>query len=160
MCNPIELPFKFDISCSPKTSTYKSLIKVTGDSRKRGKFTFNEMKLYAYYGIEKKTIIQDITRKRFLIMFIDEAQDTKNRILGLVNQIYNNSSENEFYQAYGDSNQAIFNSYENMEDIDVFPRNECLEMRNSKRFSNSIANLANGVALDEKKMSGDGGLSQ
>ena len=156
ICDPVKLPCEFDVSCSKTSSTYKALIKVTTDSRKRGEFTFNEMELYSFYGMEKKPIIREIFQQRFPIMFIDEAQDTKREIWDLINKLYEKAPDNVFYQAYGDSNQAIFNSYERIEEVNVFPRNACLEMLNSKRFVESIAKLSNGVALDKRKMVGEG----
>ncbi len=159
-CDPIKLPYEFNVSCSKTSPTYKALIKVTTDSRKRGEFTFNEMEMYSLYGMEKKPIIREIFQQRFPIMFIDEAQDTKSEIWDLINKLYEKAPKNVFYQAYGDSNQAIFNSYEKMQEVNVFPRNACLEMLNSKRFIESIAKLSNGVALDKRKMIGEGkGLS-
>lgn len=156
VCDPIDLPYKFDVTCAPTSNTYKTLIKVTRESRKRGEFTFNEMEMYAYQAVKKISSIREIIQERYPIMFIDEAQDTKIEIWNLINKLYESISENVFYQAYGDSNQAIFNSYEKMEDVDLFPRKGCLEMLNSKRFVNSIADLASGVALDGKKMIGEG----
>ena len=130
------------------------------DSRQRGEFTFNEMEMYSFYGLEKKPVIREIFQQRFPIMFIDEAQDTKSEIWDLINRLYEKAPENVFYQAYGDSNQAIFNSYERMEEVNVFPRKDCLEMLNSKRFVESVAELSNGVALDKRKMLGEAkGLS-
>lgn len=130
------------------------------DSRQRGEFTFNEMEMYSFYGLEKKPVIREIFQQRFPIMFIDEAQDTKSEIWNLINRLYEKAPENVFYQAYGDSNQAIFNSYERMEEVNVFPRKACLEMLNSKRFVESVAELSNGVALDKRKMLGEAkGLS-
>lgn len=47
-----------------------------------------------------------------------------------------------------------------MEEVNVFPRKACLEMLNSKRFVESVAELSNGVALDKRKMLGEAkGLS-
>lgn len=155
ICDPVKLPYEFNVSCSKTSTTYKALIKVTMDSRKRGEFTFNEMEMYSFYGLEKKPIIREIFQQRFPIMFIDEAQDTKKEIWDLINRLYERAPENVFYQAYGDSNQAIFNSYERMEEVNVFPRDGCLEMLNSKRFVESIAELSNGVALDKRKMLGE-----
>lgn len=155
ICDPIELPYEFNVSCSKTSSTYKALIKVTTESRRRGEFTFNEMERYSLYGIEKKPVIREIFQQRFPIMFIDEAQDTKSEIWNLINKLYDKAPINVFYQAYGDSNQAIFNSYEKMEEVNAFPRKSCLEMLNSKRFVDSIAKLSNGVALDKKEMVGE-----
>lgn len=160
ICDPVKLPFEFNVSCSKTSTTYKALIKVTMDSRQRGEFTFNEMEMYSFYGLEKKPAIREIFQQRFPIMFIDEAQDTKSEIWDLINRLYEKAPENVFYQAYGDSNQAIFNSYERMEEVNIFPRKACLEMLNSKRFVESIAELSNGVALDKRKMLGEAkGLS-
>lgn len=156
VCDPLALPCKFKITCGEESSTYKSLAKVVTDSRKRGEFTFNEMEMYTFYGLDKCPQIRDIFQQRFPIMFIDEAQDTKNEIWELINRLYNDAVEGIFYQAYGDGNQAIFNSYERMEELTFFPRADCLEMLNSKRFTNSIAQLSNGVALDKRKMTGEG----
>lgn len=155
VCDPVKLPCEFNVSCSKTSPTYKALIKVTMDSRQRGEFTFNEMEMYSFYGLEKKPVIREIFQQRFPIMFIDEAQDTKNKIWDLINRLYEEAPENVFYQAYGDSNQAIFNSYERMEEVNVFPRKACLEMINSKRFVESVAKLSNGVALDKRKMLGE-----
>lgn len=160
ICDPVKLPCEFNVSCSKTSPTYKALIKVTMDSRQRGEFTFNEMEMYSFYGLEKKPVIREIFQQRFPIMFIDEAQDTKSEIWDLINRLYEKAPENVFYQAYGDSNQAIFNSYERMEEVNVFPRKACLEMLNSKRFVESVAELSNGVALDKRKMLGEAkGLS-
>lgn len=156
VCDPVELPYKFDVSCSETSKTYKELIKVTTDSRKRGEFTYREMEKYAACALEKIPIMQKIFQQRFPIMFIDEAQDTKNTIWEFVNKLYNQAPQNVFYQAYGDNNQAIFNSYERIESGNSFPRKSCLEMLNSKRFPDSNASLANGVAVDKKKMVGEG----
>ena len=160
ICDPVKLPCEFNVSCSKTSPTYKALIKVTMDSRQRGEFTFNEMEMYSFYGLEKKPVIREIFQQRFPIMFIDEAQDTKSEIWDLINRLYEKAPENVFYQAYGDSNQAIFNSYERMEEVNGFPRKACLEMLNSKRFVESVAELSNGVALDKRKMLGEAkGLS-
>ena len=155
ICDPIKLPYEFNVTCSKETATYEELINVTKDSRKRGEFTFNEMEMYSFYGIEQKPNIREIFQQRFPIMFIDEAQDTKSEIWNLINRLYEKAPENIFYQAYGDSNQAIFNSYERMEEVNDFPRKACLEILNSKRFVESVAELSNGVALDKRKMRGE-----
>ena len=148
VCDPVGLPYKLDISCSEKTNTYKDLIRVIKESRLRGEFTFNEMQLWAARIIEIKPIMRDIMQERFPILFIDEAQDTKSEIWEMVNSLYRNSANGSFYQAYGDSNQAIFDSYEKMGTLKYFPRENALSMLNSKRFTPQIAQFANSVALD------------
>lgn len=155
VCDPLELPYKLDIKLGEETKTYKNVVKVITESRRRGEFTFNEMELYATKGLESKPILSDVIQMRFPIIFIDEAQDTKKEIWGLFDKIYEKPLDNSFYQAYGDSNQAIFNSYEKMEAIEHFPRKKALQMLNSKRFVPEIAKLANGVSLDKSEMVGE-----
>lgn len=155
VCDPLELPYKLDVKLGEETTTYKNVVKSITESRRRGEFTFNEMELYATRGLECKAILSKLIQMRFPIIFIDEAQDTKKQIWELFDKIYEKPFYNSFYQAYGDSNQAIFNSYEKMEDVKHFPRANALQMLNSKRFVPEIAKLANGVALNESKMIGE-----
>lgn len=155
VCDPLELPYKLDVKLGEETTTYKNVVKSITESRRRGEFTFNEMELYATRGLECKAILSKLIQMRFPIIFIDEAQDTKRQIWELFDKIYEKPFYNSFYQAYGDSNQAIFNSYEKMEDVKHFPRANALQMLNSKRFVPEIAKLANGVALNESKMIGE-----
>lgn len=155
VCEPSGLPYQFSVKCGKETPTYKGLIKVVSDSRKRGEFTFKEMELYSIHGVEKKPVIKEILRCRFPILFIDEAQDTRDEIWNLIDSLYDENDQDVIYQAYGDSNQAIFNSYEKMDDSKHFPRINALEMLNSKRFVPEIAHFANAVALDKRQMTGE-----
>lgn len=155
VCDPSGLPYQFPVKCGIETPTYKGLIKVVSDSRKRGEFTFNEMELYSLLSVEKKPVVKEIMKCRFPILFIDEAQDTKSDIWNLINLLYDGHEQDIIYQAYGDSNQAIFDSYEKMDESKHFPRANALEMLNSKRFVPEIAHLANAVALDKRQMAGE-----
>ena len=156
VCDPVSLPYRLNIQLDEKDRKYQSVIKAITGSRRRGEFTFNEMELYAAKGIDRKPILSELIQMRFPVIFIDEAQDTKKEIWELLNKIYEKPIYNSFYQAYGDSNQAIYNSYEKMEDVEYFPRANALQMLNSKRFGAEIAKLANGVALDKSNMVGEG----
>ena len=156
VCDPVSLPYRLNIQLDEKDRKYQSVIKAITGSRRRGEFTFNEMELYAAKGIDRKPILSELIQMRFPVIFIDEAQDTKKEIWELLNKIYEKPIYNSFYQAYGDSNQAIYNSYEKMEDVEYFPRANALQMLNSKRFGAEIAKLANGVALDKSNMVGGG----
>ena len=156
VCDPLELPYKLDVKLGTGTATYKNVVKAVTESRRRGEFTFNEMELYAAKGIDSISTLAELIQMRFPVIFIDEAQDTKKEIWELLNKIYEKPLYNSFYQAYGDSNQAIYNSYEKMEDVEYFPRANALQMLNSKRFGAEIAKLANGVALDKSNMIGEG----
>lgn len=156
VCDPLALPHKLDVNLGENTKTYGNIVRAIVESRRRGEFTFHEMELYAVKGIGMKPILSELIQMRFPIIFIDESQDTKKEIWELLNKIYEKPIYNSFYQAYGDSNQAIFNSYEKMETVECFPRANALQMLNSKRFGAEIAKLANGVALNKNNMIGEG----
>lgn len=79
VCDPLGLPYKLDVKLGKETKTYKNVVKVITESRRRGEFTFNEMELYATKGLESKPILSDVIQMRFPIIFIDEAQDTKKK---------------------------------------------------------------------------------
>ena len=132
VCDPLELPYKLDVKLGTETATYKNVVRAVTESRRRGEFTFNEMELYAAKGIDSISTLAGLIQMRFPVIFIDEAQDTKKEIWELVNKIYEKPIYNSFYQAYGDSNQAIYNSYEKMEDVESFPRANALQMLNSR----------------------------
>ena len=155
VCDPISLPYGFDVKCGEESKTYKDLVRVTSASRKKGEFTFREMESFAARCIEKKPIVSSIIQNRFPVLFIDEAQDTKIEIWNMIEALNKDAEKKSIYQAYGDENQAIFNSYESMQKIDKFPRKNALQMLNSKRFVPAIAALANGVSLDKSQMTGE-----
>ncbi len=155
VCDPIGFPNVFDVTCDEDSNTYKDLKRVARESRKRGEFTFREMELLACKAIEKRKVISDIIQSRFPILFIDEAQDTRAEIWNMIEMLYKDNRNKSIYQAYGDENQAIFDSIGVTNEVNVFPRENSLQMLNSKRFGNEIASFANCVAIDKRKMVGE-----
>ena len=151
--DPAKLPCLLNIKCNANTKTYKSIVKIVNDSRSIGEYTFNEMRLYAAQYIEECPEVCEITRKRFPIIFIDESQDTENYIWEIITKIYVAGS-NTVWQSFGDVNQEIYNGFLTKNETTIFPRENQISITNTKRLPNSIAKLANTVAINRSVMIG------
>lgn len=133
--------------------TKEIILSIIEDTQKDGYFTFGEMLLLAKKILNKNRNIAKSIQHRFPILFIDEAQDTDEFQWELLNMAFGNES-NVVMQCYGDMNQAIYNSVFIKNNSNHFPRNAPLLLKESKRFNNKIAELANSVAVSEERMSG------
>ncbi|WP_422484780.1 UvrD-helicase domain-containing protein [Gudongella sp. DL1XJH-153] len=154
-CEPISLPLKFDLKCKETSSTYKDVEKVVMKSHEMGYYTFDEMILFAKEAIDSSKNIQLSSQKRFPFLFIDEAQDTNRDQWNLIGKLFIDNGYTHIRQSYGDSNQAIYNSYNSNDESMSFPRDEALSIQNSKRFGGSIASIANKLAINSNHMAGD-----
>ena len=154
-CQAIQIPLKIDIGCGESTNSYKNVISVIAESYSKGEFTFNEMLLYAAAAfINNPSMAQNI-QNRFPMLLIDEAQDTSTDQWALIKSAFPENSCFSIRQSFGDSNQAIFNSYQSDEITTEFPRKNALTIANSKRFNASIACLADPLSLIQSGMVGE-----
>lgn len=154
-CQTTQIPLKINIGCGESTKSYKDVISVIAESNSKGEFTFNEMLLYASDAfINNPSLTQNI-QSRFPMLLIDEAQDTSIDQWALIKSAFTENSCLSVRQSFGDSNQAIFNSYQWDEAITEFPRKNALTIANSKRFNASIARLADPLSLMESGMIGE-----
>lgn len=151
--DPAKLPYELNIKCGANTKTYKSIVKIVEDSRNIGEYTFNEMRLYAAQYIAEYPEVCEIARKRFPIIFIDESQDTENYMWEIITKVYVEGS-NTVWQSFGDINQAIYNGFSSNDKKTIFPRENQISITNTKRLPNSIAKLANTVAINKSIMIG------
>lgn len=153
-CQAINIPLKIDIGCSESTKSHKEVLSVVNSSHLQGEFTFNEMLLIANDALSKNPLIMSSLQHRFPIILIDEAQDTSLFQWELINKIFPKDNCTSVQQSFGDSNQAIYNSYQH-DGNSTFPKKDFLTISNSKRFNDSIANLANNISLTNSKMKGE-----
>lgn len=153
-CQAIELPVQINIGrAGPKSTSYINTAAVVSSSLASGEFTFDEMLLYAKDAFCKCQTLSSHIINRFPVLYIDEAQDTSIDQWKLLNLAFPIGSS-YIRQCYGDSNQAIFSSYNIDEESNVFPNGAPLTIPDSKRFGPSIASLANRVALTKQEMDG------
>ena len=153
-CEAIRFPVSIDIGCSEQSNSYKNVKEVVEKSHQEGYFTFNEMLSIAEYVLSQHGAISNAIQTRFPILFIDEAQDTSDTQWNLITNAFNNASLS-IRQAFGDSNQAIFQSYSSQKSTYSFPSRTIMTIPNSHRFGASIARLADSLAISQKGMVGE-----
>ena len=142
-----------NLKVSPGSSTMQSIQKIIVESQRKGYFTFHEMLLFAEEALDNCNEISISLQRRFPIVLIDEAQDNSLLQWRLIDKAFGNNGKT-IMQAFGDKNQAIYNSTNEQEQCEIFPREKPLLMSKSNRFDNRIAELANKVALDSVAMNG------
>lgn len=153
-CQTNALPVQINIGrISTNTSSYMNTVAIVSSSLADGEFTFDEMLLYAKEALCKCPALPSHIENRFPVLCIDEAQDTSIDQWNLLNMAFP-ICDSHVRQCYGDSNQAIFNSYSVNEEPEIFPRGMPLTIPDSRRFGASIASLANRVALSQEQMVG------
>lgn len=153
VCESIRFPVSIDIGCGEHTQSYINVKKIVEDSQKEGYFTYNEMLLIAQYVLEQSPVVCKIIQTRFPWLFIDEAQDTNSLQWALIDTAFKDKNDTKI-QAFGDSNQAIFQSYGRGEVIQ-FPKQNLLTMSNSHRFGKSIAEKADTLSIAQKGMTSE-----
>ena len=140
-----------DISCKGKIGN--AVEQTIKESQLKGYFTFDEMLLYAKKALTTCPIIGDGLKKRFPLVFIDEAQDTNSLQWKLIQLAFCCGAHPAIIQGYGDHNQAIFDSALSSASSE-FPRNNYFVLNNSHRFDDVIAEFANSICEGEDKMVG------
>lgn len=153
-CEAIQFPISIDIGCAEQTNSYKDVKRTIEKSHQDGFFTFNEMLYIANFVLGQQSSISNAVQTRFPILFIDEAQDTSDLQWDLISSAFNDGSLS-IRQAFGDSNQAIFQSYSSKGNTHLFPTQTILTIPNSHRFGTAIARLADSLAISQKGMVGE-----
>lgn len=138
--------------------TRQELLEVIQQSQNSGNFTFDEMLLYSQQALEECKELSSALQNRFPLVFIDEAQDTNSFLWHLIDLAFPEINGITIRQGFGDSNQAIYNYVTEDAGHTEFPRKNPLIIKESKRFDNRIARLANTVALSKEGMIGTDNL--
>ena len=139
------------------TSTYMSLRNACRESAREGYFCHDEMFIYAHELMDKVPEITTVLRKRFPLLFIDEAQDNSELQSKLLHRVFIEGTDAVFRQRFGDANQAIYQhaGQEEGAATDPFPMPAaCTDIPNSFRFGQSIADLADPLALEPQGLQG------
>lgn len=153
-CQATALPVEVNIGrASSQSPSYINTAAVVSSSHTSGEFTFDEILLYAKVALCKCSTLPSHIVHRFPALYIDEAQDTSIDQWNLLNLAFP-IGVSCVRQCFGDSNQAIFNSYSVEEEPNIFPNGTPLTIPDSKRFGSGIAALANRVALSKQQMDG------
>lgn len=155
-CEAIEIPIKLNVKCSEESPSYQNIKQVIEEAHNAGEFTFQEMLLIAKRAISRCKYFDYRISARFPLLLIDEAQDTSALQWGLINSVFRSSPGIvSVRQGFGDCNQAIFNSYDDVPaDNQLFPRKGYMTIADSKRFDSDLANCADRLAVYTKGMMG------
>lgn len=154
-CEAIDIPLKIDIGCSENTDSYKTVKSVIRQSFMEGFYTYNEMLFFARHALKIFPTLPQSVQQRFPFLFFDEAQDTSTLQWEIIKKAFTESSFSKI-QRFGDSNQAIYDSYRSDDSDITFPKPGYLTISNSKRYGQKITELIKPLAIqDGDKMLGD-----
>lgn len=142
------------------TPLYKVLCEACKKSADEGYFCYDEMFIWAHDLMDHVPAITLILRDRFPLLLLDEAQDTKDEQARILHRIFTAGKDPALCQRFGDGNQAIFDSTQDVGTADpalVFPLAAVQrDLPTSHRFGKSIAKLANPLGLQPQDLVGMG----
>lgn len=140
------------------TPTYGYIQEACRRSAIDGYFCYDEMFMWAGELIGTVSGIVDVLRNRFPILLIDEAQDNSKEQSAILSRIFMEGENPVIRQRFGDANQAIFEFLGAEEaSTDKFPdASNKVELPNSYRFGQTIANMADPLGLEPYGLQGFG----
>lgn len=125
-----------------------------------GYFTFDELFLFANDALNNMDGLVSAVKRRFPVIFIDEAQDCSEIQNIIISKIFPSNSLDIVRQRFGDGNQAIYASIKgDGAQTDSFPASTNLTISKSIRLHQSIATLADPLGISPYSMIGVGGVS-
>ncbi|MDD4929795.1 MAG: UvrD-helicase domain-containing protein [Gallionella sp.] len=124
---------------------------------KDGYAAYEDTFAYGHYTLKKYPSLAKIIRDRFPLLFIDEAQDNSKEQSAILSRIFMESDNAVIRQRFGDANQAIFD-FQGAEGAatDKFPGVSKMELPNSYRFGQTIADMADPLGLEPYGLQGIG----
>lgn len=139
------------------TPTYGHIKNACRLSTIDGYFCYDEMLMWAGELIRAIPVVIDVLRDRFPLLFIDEAQDNSKEQSTILSRIFMEGDNAVIRQRFGDANQAIFD-FQDAEEAatDKFPDASKMELKNSYRFGQTIADMADPLGLDPYGLKGLG----
>ena len=139
------------------TETYRAMRSACQASAQEGYFCHDEMFVWAHDALDTIPRIIESLRARFPLLFIDEVQDNSKSQSTLLYRVFTDGDNPVIRQRFGDANQSIYQygsqPSENL--TDSFPIPEIrVDMPNSFRFDQSIADLAEPLAVEPQGLQG------
>lgn len=123
-------------------------------SLSEGCFTFDEILYFSGQALLYCKYLSAAIQERFPLLLIDEGQDTSEQQWKLIDSCFLNVKAS-VSQAFGDANQAIFQSYSVREAVSSRFLNNYLTITNSHRFGSAIARLADPLGITYCGLNGD-----
>lgn len=126
------------------SNSYRELLQAKENIRSDGYHFYSEMYEYGKALIHQYNIVRDFLRKRFVVAFVDEMQDTQEFQDNLINEIFNH--EGVRLQRFGDPDQAIFDGMDGKSNTS-YNGAELEVIQTSHRFNQNIAKKISGLSL-------------
>lgn len=135
---------------SPNSDAYKEYINLVQYLQNEGICSYNELQgLALRYVRNFQRELQSIFSERFSFVFVDEMQDSSLLQMQILEKTFD--KEKVTFQCFGDPQQTI---YESDDKGCVWEPRDPLFIKNSNRLSESIAKVADVVALNPYGMQG------
>ncbi|MFG1225257.1 UvrD-helicase domain-containing protein [Xanthobacter wiegelii] len=141
----------------PHTPTYQAIVEARRASSEQGYFCFDEMFIWANQLLDQHPQTISTLRRRFPLVFIDEAQDNGEEQSALLYRIFCAGDGPSRRQRFGDSNQAIYaSSNHSGATTDLFPGTAVHPIPRSYRFGQDIADHVKGLGVVPQPLVGAG----
>ncbi|SHN82357.1 Superfamily I DNA or RNA helicase [Paenibacillus sp. ov031] len=135
---------------NPDSDAYKEYINLIDQLQKEGICSYNEIQGLAFRYVENfEKELQSIFSERFSFVFVDEMQDTSLLQLQVLEKVFD--TKKVVFQCFGDPQQTI---YESDDKGCAWKPRDPLFIKNSNRLSESIAKVADVIALNPYGMQG------
>jgi DNA helicase-2/ATP-dependent DNA helicase PcrA len=138
------------LGVSEGTNTYKQLCDLKKlVSEGEGIFRFDDMYAFAEAYMGECPLIIKTLRMRFPWVFIDEMQDTNALQERILEKLF---GEGCVLQRFGDVNQSIYSGDSQEESQKSFPKDDAIDLPESKRFGKEIAAFATNLTSSKKQI--------
>lgn len=151
-CQAVDFPLKINVKAGTESKTYNDVYSVIQKSLREGYYTYNEMQLFARYILNKYPLVKQTINNRFVLIVVDEAQDTNDLQEELLNNVFPAGSA--VVERFGDTNQAIYHSVSESNTNPSFPKNQKYTMIDSLRYGEHISKLADPLSVCQQGMIG------
>jgi DNA helicase-2/ATP-dependent DNA helicase PcrA len=139
------------------TDTYQAMVAVCREISEQGYFCFDEMFVWANQLLDRNPGVAADLRRRFPLVFIDEAQDNSEAQSAILHRIFCAGDGPARRQRFGDSNQAIYaSSSQDGASTDPFPAAPTHSIPRSYRFPQAIADVVKGFGVTPQNLVGAG----
>lgn len=142
---------------SAKSDAFNQIDNWKGTILKDGYASYEDTFAYGHLALKAYPALVRTIRDRFPLLFIDEAQDNSKEQSAILSRIFMEGDNAVIRQRFGDANQAIFD-FQGAEEaaIDKFPETSKMELQNSYRFGQTIADMADPLGLEPYGLQGLG----
>lgn len=141
----------------PRTPTYNAIVEARRTGSEQGYFCFDEMFIWANELLDKRPEAAADLRRRFPLVFVDEAQDNSEEQSALLHRIFCAGDAPSRRQRFGDSNQAIYaRAGAEVAATDPFPGAAVQAMPRSYRFAQPLADEVKGLGVAPQDLVGAG----